>query len=94
VFRCTSRIQARITPNPSSLYILDFVDNNGSRIEERTGLVVYDGQEPDPSRFAMEPVGKDNTPSLELEVFFLHPVRSYEIRLRGGQLLKTISFPP
>jgi hypothetical protein len=60
VFQITKHIWARITPRDLiSLYFLDFVDENGSRIEKRTGLVVYDGQECDPGRFAMEPIGMD-----------------------------------
>jgi hypothetical protein len=44
---CSSSIRARITLI-MSLYILGFVDNSngsrkGSRIEERTGLVSFDG---------------------------------------------------
>jgi len=96
VFQCTSYIRARITPS-DSLYILDFTDNNGSRIEECTGLVVFDGQGLDPTRRVMEPVGRDigaMSPDCHLELYFLHPARGYEIRLRETQqLLKTITFP-
>jgi hypothetical protein len=92
MFQCTSRIRARITPF-TSLYILDFVDNNGSRIEGRTSLVVFDGRESELDYNKMEPVGRDITPSCKLEIYFLHPARPYEIRLGDGQLLRTITFP-
>jgi hypothetical protein len=88
---CTNRTQARVTPF-TSLYILDFVDNNGTRIEARTGLVVFDGQEGDPDYHQIEPVGRDVTPDCELEIYFLHPTRRYEIRNLDGQLLRTITF--
>jgi hypothetical protein len=82
----------RITPF-ESLYIFDFVDNHGAHMEARTGLVVVDGQIDDGESYEMEPLGWDATPSCELEMYFLHPARSYEIR-RGktNQLLKTITF--
>jgi hypothetical protein len=75
MFQCTNRIWARITPF-TSLYILDFVGNNGSRIEGRTSLVVFDGQELEPGHFAMEPVGRHVTPNYELEIYLLHSARS------------------
>jgi hypothetical protein len=94
VFQCTSRIRARITPF-TSLYILDFVDNNGSRIEKPTGLVVFDGGELDPNRYVMKPSGGHYSSNVEIEIYFLHSARSYEICLRGAQQpLKTITFPP
>jgi len=100
MFQCTSHIWARITPfTVTSLYFLDFVDNNGSRIEGRTGLIVFDGQESERGRYAMEPTGRlrgpgRDVPNCELEIYLLHPARLYEIRPRGTQqLLKTITFP-
>jgi hypothetical protein len=93
VFQCTEHIWARITPRPStSLYILDFVDNNGSRIKKHTGLVVF--AQGDLERFAMEPWGRGEcTPDLEIELYNLSPAWRYEIRLRETQqLLRSISF--
>jgi hypothetical protein len=87
VFQCTSNISARLTPvgQLARQYILDFVDNNGSRIEKCTGLVVFDGQ------VVMEPVGRKNSP--ELEVYFLQTASRYEIHLRKTlQLIKSITF--
>jgi hypothetical protein len=78
VFQCTSRIRARITPfEVASLYILDFVDNNGLRIEKPTGLVVFDGRELDPDRYAIKPVGGHYSSNVEIEIYLLHPAGSY-----------------
>jgi hypothetical protein len=91
MFRSTSSVRARITPF-TSLSILDFTDNHGKRIEGCTGLVVFDGREGDPERDQMDPVGRDNSPGCELEIYLLYPARSYEIRHRSGRLLNTITF--
>ena len=78
-------------PPFTSLYILDFVDNNGSRIEERTGLVVFDGQGLDPTRLETEPEGVAHQ---NLILRYFPASRAYETCLREiQQLLKTITFP-
>jgi hypothetical protein len=83
-------MKVRITPF-KSLYILDFINDKGARIEGRTGLVVVDGQVDDGDSYETKPLGKDVTPSCELEMYFLHPARLCEIRHTGAQqLLKTI----
>ena len=60
VFQRTRHIRACITPF-ASLNTLHFVNNNGSRIKERTDLVVFDGQGLDLTRLETEPepVGRD-----------------------------------
>jgi len=75
----------------TSLYILDFVDNDGLRIEGRTGLVVFNARElqDQPGCLPLESIGG------KLEAYYLDCLCAYEIRLRGApQPLKTISFPP
>jgi hypothetical protein len=91
VFRCTNSVQVRVTHFRSSLYILDFIDNDGSRIEGRTGLVVFAGKEYDSSRSMMKSFGGEFTRNPELEIYMLHQTYVYEICL-DGKLLKTVSF--
>ncbi|KAH9995480.1 hypothetical protein BJV77DRAFT_990534 [Russula vinacea] len=78
-------------PLPILFILLDFVDNNGSRIEGRTGLAVTYGGGEDSSRSVMQPYGADVTPSTQLELYTLNGTRSYEIHC-DGHLIKTISF--
>jgi len=92
VFRCTKTIQARITPFVS-MFFLDFVDNLGKRIEQRTHLDVFDGVEGDGFFYGlMKPFGTHYLSECKLEVYMLHSARAYEIR-SAGVLLKTIKFP-
>ena len=85
----------RFTPfSAETQCILDFVDNDGSRIEKRTGIVVFEAQEQNLNRFALEPIGKKYyPPDCELEMYLLNPALRYEIHLcEPPQLLKTITF--
>ena len=78
-------VSARITPY-TSLYILDFVDDNGRRIEEATGLDVLDGR----NGCKMNPMGSRR----KVEMYFIHSSWRYEICLRGtSHPIKTITFP-
>ena len=74
------------------MYFLDFVDNSGVCIDERTDLDVFDGEEGDETYHQMKPLGNNYDSPCKLEIYILHSARSYEIRSHR-QLLKTIKFP-
>ena len=84
-------IHVRITPF-MSMYLLDFVDNFGKRIEGRTHLDVFDGEEGENIYNLIKPLGKRYSSDCELEIYMLHSTRAYEIR-SADKLLKTIRFP-
>jgi hypothetical protein len=52
VFDCTPYLRGRLYPDPATpdLFVLDFIDYNGIRIIDATGLILYDvgyfGDEP------------------------------------------------
>jgi hypothetical protein len=51
-------------------------------------------EESTPPRCEVDPVGRVQTPDLELELYFLVPDRVYELRTCGTlDLVKTITFP-
>lgn len=75
------------------MYLLDFVDNSGKRIERRTDLEVFDGEQGDEFYYGLiEPLGRHYSSECQLEMYMLHSARAYEIR-SAGILLKTIRFP-
>ena len=74
------------------MYLPDFVDNSGKRIERRTDLDVFDGEEGDQFHGSIEPLGRHYSSESQLEIYMLHSARAYEIR-SAGMLLKTIRFP-
>ena len=74
------------------MYLADFVDNSGKRIERRTDLDVFDGEEGDQFYGFIEPLGRHCSSESQLEIYMLHSARAYEIR-SAGMLLKTIRFP-
>ena len=72
-----SFIHVRITPF-MSMYLLDFVDNFGKRIEGRTDLDVFDGGEGENIYNLIKPLGKRYSSDYELETYMLHSARAYE----------------
>ena len=72
-----SFIHVRITPF-MSMYLLDLVDNFGRRIEGRTDLDVFDGEEGENIYNLIKPLGKRYSSDCELEIYMLHPARAYE----------------
>ena len=72
-----SFIHVRITPF-MSMYLLDFVDNFGKRIEGRTDLDVFDGGEGENIYNLIKPLGKRYSSDCELETYMLHSARAYE----------------
>jgi len=74
------------------MFLLDFVDNFGKRIEQQTNLDVYDGEVGDGIYYGlMEPLGREYSSKSKLEIYMLHRARAYEIH-SAGTLLKTIRF--
>ncbi|THH12182.1 hypothetical protein EW146_g7804 [Bondarzewia mesenterica] len=97
-FPVTSQVRARITPM-SSLYFLDWVDHDGTRITTDPGLIIvdvdFDGVYETEQRDVLEPLGFDMPQHSTVETFMLHPARIYQICPRNEPLnsLKTITFP-
>ena len=60
------------------MYLLDFVDNFGKRIEGRTHLDVFDGEEGENIYNLIKPLGKRYSSDCELEIYMLHSARAYE----------------
>jgi hypothetical protein len=59
------------------MYLL--VDNSGKRIERRTDLDIFDGEEGD--QFGLiEPFGRFYSSECDLEIYMMHSARAYEIR--------------
>ena len=60
------------------MYLLDFVDNFGKRIEGRIHLDVFDGGEGENIYNLIKPLGKRYSSDCELEIYMLHSARVYE----------------
>ena len=58
------------------MYFLDFVDNSGKRIEGRTDLDVFDGEEGEHIYDLIKPLGKHYSFDCELEIYMLRSARA------------------
>ncbi|KIM89196.1 hypothetical protein PILCRDRAFT_2464 [Piloderma croceum F 1598] len=93
-FQCTQNLRGRLWPNPAGadLYILDFINRNGVRVNV-TQLNIYN----------VSPFGYNDRELINnqgtspgskgtVNVYTLNPGRVVEIVTKGDQLLKRISF--
>lgn len=94
IFDCTQHIAGRLYPSPASpdLFILDFVDHNGKRVDV-TKLIIYDtGDSGDDTRSVMATQGSLPDCRGTVDLYTLNPSRMVEIVTEDDVLLKRISF--
>jgi hypothetical protein len=95
LFQCTQSLRGRLYPNPATrdIFVLDFVDNNGTRVLGDTGLTIYDvgtfGYE---ERRAITRAGSTPERPGTVDFFMLNPGRIVEVVDAGNRLVKKIAF--
>jgi len=90
LFRCSPLVSGRLYPNPATpdLYILDFVDNCGTRMLEPTGFIPYDAGD-----FGFEDrtrIPRAGGP--DIDFFLLNPGRVVDILDQNSGLVMKVSF--
>jgi len=93
-FQCTSQLTGLLYPSPASpdLYMLQFIDRSGKRVDS-TNLDVYDvGDLGDGTRQIIYPIG--SIPGLrgKVDLYTLNPGSAVEICLKNNQVLRKVSF--
>ena len=91
-FHCIDEIIGRITPF-QSLYLLDFVWPDGTRVTRTPNFSVWDVAE-DGHHVELPPVGSTIQKGDTVQMYYINSVRTYEIRRRDGYVIKKIQFPP
>jgi len=94
-FRCTADLTGRLYPHPYSpsgrLYLLDFIDNRGTR-RDVTNLDVYPCIEGVSNPEPLEPMGSVLECRGCTDLYTLPPGYTYEICAADQQPLKRVSF--
>src|ERR1700729_3366052 len=87
-FDCINGIIGRMIPF-RSLYVLDFVWANGTRVKDQPDWGVWDVAE---SPVQINPIGKLEEHRDFSQYYYISKVRIYEVR-KGSQVIKSLHFP-
>jgi len=94
MFNCTPHITGRLYPCPATpdLFVLDFIDYNGIRIDA-TKLIIYDiGDFGYETRSVIPIQGSLPDRKGTVDLYTLNPSRVVEVVTEDNQTLKRISF--